>query len=186
MRTLITVFCLAVAGVVPVAAQPSLTNIVQASLSFEEASNPPPQYPHLLQVYLHLKNSYDTDVTWICDDKLNIEAQLFDGSGKAAHRAPVVARIMSTWRPYLLPYHSQLDWMISDDEHTFISIEGANTSNYVLMIGSEGWLILKDSLSAYSLEVCVKGIPWSSQTGFADKMCPKLLFKAGPTPITLR
>ncbi len=133
--------------------QVQLTNVVKASLEFREETKESAFYPHLLLIYLHLENLYDSDVDWVCNSVNDIDVELFDAKGNLVAHPPLSASITSNEQSYMIPYHSQLDWMIA---HQGISMIGDLNNSYALMIGGKGWLIPVASIASYSLKVRVR------------------------------
>jgi hypothetical protein len=165
-----------------------LTNVVKASLLFREESQPSAHYPHLLRVYLCLENQHDSDVTWVCNSVIDVEAELLDAKGKPVPPAPGAASILSNPRAYLLPYGSRLEWMLS---HGGISMFHSPEKSDVqeecaLMVGGRGWLIPRGSLASYSLKLRVRGWPWTRHETVARMRGENILFEVPPTPIVLK
>ena len=187
--------CIAVILFVLVSFTPSFggdlqfTNAIKATLRFQEQS-PSVYYPHLIHVFLCLENVHDSDVTWMCDCREDIEAELFDSKGKPVEEPPSAASIMSNAFAYRLPYGSKLEWLISLDGG--ISMSGDKQKNYALIIGDRGWLIPTNAVLSYSLRVRVKGQPWDdisrnySSSIKPQKKTESILFDLPPTPIVIK
>ncbi len=163
-------------------------NLVKTKLIFKEDPNPPKGYPpHILLVYLHLENDNGPHLTWTCDPVSDIEAELFDSKGKPVPMPPSAASILSNTMLYSLPSHSNLDWMISSIGG--ISMLGDTATNIALIIGDQGWLIPRKTLSSYSLRLQVKGIPYARRLETRSdfkKLGGKVFFEIPLTPIKLQ
>jgi len=97
------------------------------------------------------------DVSWVCDERIDVEAELLDAQNKPGDSPSSGGSVQSNHFAYIVPYRSRLEWVLS---HAGISMMGDREDNYALMIGGRGWLIPKDSLSSYSLKLRLRGIPW--------------------------
>lgn len=163
--------------------QLQLTNTVKASIEFREESKESAHYPHLLLVYLRLENLHDSDVTWVCNSVSDIDAELFDSKGNSVAPPPSAASITSNERAYMIPYHSQLDWMIA---HQGISMMGDLKNSCALMVGGKGWLIPRDSIASYSLKFTIRGMPWTQHVTTAVKRDRAVLFEMPLTTIKIK
>ena len=163
--------------------QLQFTNIVKASIEFREESKESAHYPHLLLIYLHLENLHDSGVTWVCNPVSDINAELLDSKSNPVAQAPAAASIISSDGSYMIPYHSQLDWMIS---HQGISMMGDLKNSYVLMVGGKGWLIPRNSIASYSLKLTIRGLPWTQHITTAVKRDRAVLFDLPLTTIKIK
>ena len=162
--------------------QTEFPKLVEASLRFEQYAGASTHYPNLLIVYLQLKNLHDSNLTWACDPIIDIEIEVIDSSGEPLPKPLSAASIGCNTMGYMIPYGSQLDWMIS---HGQLSMIGDVEQSYALMVGSEGWLIPKDKIESYSVKMTVRGMPWSKD---ADSRGRKktVLFDIPLTPIIIK
>jgi hypothetical protein len=132
---------------------------VKASLVFREESNPTKWgYPRVLLAFLRLDNVRDGEVTWVANSVRGIEAELLDENGKPASQPPTGASIQSNDRPFVLPYGSRLDWLIS---HGGVSMVGADEDHYALVVGGRGWLVPVANAGSYTLRIRLRGRPWT-------------------------
>lgn len=183
MRLLIAAVFLCWGGAAPVSAanvkEVEFSNIVKASLVFRHDFDASRHYPHVLRVFLRLQNVHDAAVTWTANSISSIEAELLDKRGNLVPMPPQAVNFPSSDLPFLLPFGSRLDWLIS---HGGVSIIGDAKDKYALMVGAKGWLIPKETVSDYSLRIRLRGVPWQSLTEQADM---KLLIDVPATRIEL-
>ncbi len=182
MKCVLPLLIVAISCASSFGAQLQITNVVKASICFQEESKTSSNSPDVILVYLHLENLHDSDVTWVCNSVTDIDADLIDPKGKVVPQSPSAADIMSSSRAYMLPYHSQLDWMIS---HGGISM-ARKTDLYALMVAGKGWLLPKKDINAYSLSVRVRGEPWTQYTMGHTGRDQKVLFEIPPSRIRIK
>ncbi len=158
MKVLISValilLCLLSVG----AEENSFSNAVKASLLFQDDTTFASGYPHNLKVILRLENIHNSDVFWVANSVMGIEAELLDIRGNPVPSPPSGVSVTSNFNSYLLPYGSRLDWLVSDSG---IGMVGDVRDKYALMLGTNGWLIPIASASEYSLRLRLRGLPWT-------------------------
>jgi hypothetical protein len=86
-------------------------------------------------------------------------------------------------RPFVLPFGSRLDWLISHSGG--FSMLGGLSNSYALMVGSKGWLIPIDAAASYSLRIRLRGHPWTGALVQAELGSPEVLLDLPPTRINL-
>ena len=139
-------------------------------------------YPNLLRVFLQMRNTHDSDLTWVGNSVSDIEAQLIHESGQPAPVTPTFSSILHSDRAMLIPFGSSLDWMIS---HMGVSMIGDRANDVAIIVGGRGWLIPKASLHRYSLTIRVRGLPWARFADARGKRERVLLFDIPSTPISI-
>ena len=164
------------------AGETQFSELLKASLIFRDESNIAHRYPHILNVYLRLDNTHDSDISWIANSKEGIEAELLDLAGKPVPQGPQAASIMSNPCAYLLPYGSRLDWLVS---HGGISLAGDAKDHYAIMIGGRGWLVPIETINTYSLRIRLRGLPWTSTLRKIDRTQAKVLLDLPLTQIQI-
>ncbi len=139
-------------------------------------------YPNLLRVFLQIRNTHDSDLTWVGNSVGDIEAKLIDENGEPAPVPPTVSSIMYSDRAMLIPLGSSLNWMIS---HRGINMIGDRANDVAVIVGGRGWLIPKASIHRYSLAIRVSGIPWARFGDDRNIRKRVLLFDIPLTPILI-
>lgn len=137
-------------------------------------------YPHLLRVFLRIRNTRNADLRWVGNSVGDIEARLIDKHGQPAPTVPAFVGIPHSDRAMLIPNGSSLDWMVS---HKGVSMVGDRANSAAIIVGGEGWLIPLHSLHHYSLALRVKGLPWKHRAVPRDMRERVLLFDIPATPI---
>lgn len=160
--------------------QLQFSNAVKASLVFRDDSNPSNHYPHLLQVFLRLENVHDSEVSWVANLVNWVDAELRDADGKAVPPSPGAGSILSSARPFRLPYGSRLDWLIT---HGGVSMRGDVTNQYALVIGGWGRLIPIATAGSYSLHLRLRGFPWTNSLLLDERVKPGLLLDLPPAKL---
>ena len=148
------------------------SKVVKTSLVFRDDFDATRHYPHILKVFLRLDNVHDSYVTWVANSIEGIEAELLDTAGNPVPHPPSAASIRSNSHPYLLPFGSRLDWLIS---HGGISMMGNAKDKYAIMVGGRGWLIPIEMAGSYSLRIRLRGLPWINTVKGVDARQLKLL-----------
>ncbi len=156
------------------------SNVVKASLIFRDESYVTRHYPHVLKVFLRLDNVHASNISWVADAAIGIEAELLDAEGKSVSQAPQFVSIQSNACAYLLPYGSRLDWLIS---HGGISFKGGDKDKYALIVGGRGWLIPIKTAGSYSLRISLRGLPWTNRLWDIPPSNLNLLLDLPPTKI---
>ena len=186
MRLLIAAVFLCWGGIAPTSAanveEAEFSKTVKASLVFRDSFDASRHYPHVLRVFLRLQNVHDATVTWTANSISAIEAELLDKEGKPVPMPAQAVNFPSSDLPFLLPFGSRLDWLIS---HGGVSMIGDRQDKYALMIGAKGWLIPKETLSDYSLRIRLRGVPWNPWNSIENQGGAKLLLDIPPTKIEL-
>jgi hypothetical protein len=163
-----------------IADQLQFSKFVKASLVFRDDFDATSRYPHILKVFLRLDNTHDSDVSWVANSKIGIEAELLDADGNPVQEGPSIGSVQSNSYAYLLPYGSRLDWLIS---HGGISMIGDAKDKYALMVGCRGWLIPIATAGTYSLRIRLRGLPWTRTSERNDPRQSKLLLDLPPTKL---
>ena len=124
------------------------------------------EYPHVLNVFLHLENVSSIDVDWVADSSGEaISAELTDANGRPVPEVGHMTSIMYNPTPYLLPYGSQMDWYVSGFNYP-VQPKGAKPVGkdvYVLSINGRLWLIPIKTASTYTLRLKLYGFPWTNR-----------------------
>ena len=139
-------------------------------------------YPHLLRVFLRIKNTHDADLTWVGNSVNDIEARLIDDQGQLVPTAPTFSSITDADRAMIIPSDSSLEWVIS---HLGMSMIGDRANSAAIMVGGQGWLIPLESLQKYSLAILVRGLPWARVADSRDMRQREVLFDIPATPIEI-
>jgi hypothetical protein len=186
MRIVNAAVFLCLLGIAPVSAanveEAEFSNTVKAALVFRDDFDASRHYPHVLRVFLRLQNVHDAAVTWTANSIAAIEAELLDKDGKPVPMPPQAVNFPSSDLPFLLPFGSRLNWLIT---HGGVTMTGDRKDKYALMVGAKGWLIPKETLSDYSLRIRLRGVPWNPWSSIEDQGNAKLLLDVPPTRIDL-
>ncbi len=156
---------------------------VKASLVFRDDFDAAHHYPHVLKVFLRLNNAHDSNVTWVANSIGGVEAELLDAAGNRVPYPPSAASILSNSRPYLLPFGSRLDWLIS---HGGIGMMGDAKDKYAIIVGGRGWLIPIELAGSYSLRIRLRGLPWSHTVSGVGARELKLLLDLPPVKLKIK
>jgi len=161
-------------------------SVTQATLVFEDDFDPARRVPHVLKVFLRVRNTHDSAVSWVANSVRDIEAELRGPNGVPAPSPDemVVVSIGSSDGEFVIPYGSRLDWLISHGGISFTDSKDLN-GQLAVMVGGKVWLVPLDNANSYALQVRVHGNPWGRSGDAPRPDNVELLFDVPPTNIKL-
>lgn len=146
------------------------------------------EYPHILDVFLHLENVAPIDLMWVADGNgVAVRPELLGPDGRPVPEASHMFSTLFNQMPYHLPYGSRMDWYVSGFGSPFV-LKGEKSkgkSCYVLSIAGHLWLIPIRSAGAYTLRLKLYGFPWTDRPPESAKAKRQLLLELPPTKIRI-